>query len=180
LRKGHAFVSTGPLVDLRVNDRMPGDEVTLPAGGGDVAVDATVRSITPLESVELVWNGEVVERIPLSSDRKSARYNKTLHVSRTGWYHLRANGNPAEHHPLDTIYAQAFTNPVWVTVDHRPPRDAAAATYCLKWIDTLQQMAGAWPGWRSQRERDHVFAQFEEARDVYRKFLREATSATQP
>ena len=159
---------------------MPGDEVQLPAGGGDVVIDASVQSITPLENVELVWNGDVVEKIPLSPDRKSAQFKKTLHVARSGWYHLRANGSPAERHPLDTIYAQAFTNPVWVTVDHQPPRSAAAATYCLQWIDKLQQMARAWPGWRSQQEQDHVFSQFDEARGVYRSFLSEANSAARP
>jgi hypothetical protein len=53
-------------------------------------------------------------------------------------------------------------------------RSRAAAEYCLKWIDKLQQLAEAWPGWRSQKERDHVFAQFNEARAVYRKFLQES------
>ena len=33
LRKGNAFVSTGPIVELTVNGRMPGETVALPAGG---------------------------------------------------------------------------------------------------------------------------------------------------
>lgn len=175
LRNGHAFVSTGPLVELTVDDRMPGDEIRLPAAGGEVSVVARVQSITPLESVTLVWNGEVVEKIPLSADRKGAQLTKKLKVARSGWYHLRAEGNPKERYPLDAEFAQAFTNPVWVTVGDQPVRNAAAATYCLNWIDKLQQMAEAWPGWRSQREKDHVYAQFDEARAVYRKFLEEAT-----
>ena len=55
---------------------------------------------------------------------------------------------------------------------------AAAAAYCLKWIDKLQQMADKWPGWRSQKEKNHVYAQFDEARGVYRKFLEEATATS--
>jgi hypothetical protein len=39
-------------------------------------------------------------------------------------------------------------------------------------------MAAAFPGWRSQREKDHVFAQFEEARQVYRRMLSEASTIT--
>ena len=35
-------------------------------------------------------------------------------------------------------------------------------------------MAEEWPGWRSQKEKDHVYAQFEEAREIYRKFAGEA------
>lgn len=175
VRNGHAFVTTGPLVELTVDGRMPGEEIRLPAAGGEVSVIARVQSITPLESVALVWNGDVVEKIPLSSDRKSAQFNRKLRVARSGWYHLRAEGNPKERHPLDAEFAQAFTNPVWVTVGDRPVRSAAAADYCLQWIDKLQSMAEAWPGWRSQKEKNHVFAQFDEARAVYRKFRDGAT-----
>ena len=169
-------MTTGPLVELTVDGRMPGDEVRVPAQGARVAVTARVRSITPLETVTLIFNGEVVEQIPLSADRKSAQYSKDWKVARSGWYHLRAEGNPKERYPLDTTFAQAFTNPVWVTVGDRPVRNAAAAAYCLKWIDKLQQMAEAWPGWRSQKEKDHVYAQFDEARGIYRRFLAEAAN----
>ena len=34
LRHGHSFVSSGPLVELRVNGRISGEEVELPAAGG--------------------------------------------------------------------------------------------------------------------------------------------------
>jgi TolB protein len=178
LRKGRAFVTTGPLVELTVNGRMAGEDVKLPASGGDVAIAARVRSITPLDRVTLIFNGEVVETIPPSPDRKSARLSKTLRVTRSGWYHLRAEGNPNERYPLDTSFAQAFTNPVWVTVGDRPVRSTTAANYCLKWIDKLQEMAEQWPGWRSQKEKNHVYAQFDEARAVYRKFLQEATATS--
>jgi TolB protein len=180
VRRGRAFVTTGPLVELTVNGRMPGEEAKLPASGGDAAIVARVRSITPLESVTLIFNGEVVEKIPLAADRKSAQFSKTLKVTRSGWYHLRVEGNPQERYPLDTTFAQGFTNPVWLTVGDRPVRSATAASYCLKWIDKLQQMAEAWPGWRSPKEKDHVFAQFEEARRVYRKFLEEAMATSSP
>jgi hypothetical protein len=178
VRKGHAFVTTGPLVELTVNGEMAGDDVTLPAAGGNVTVNARVRSITPLETATLIFNGEVIDRIPLSADRKSAQYAKELRVTRSGWYHLRAEGNPKERYPLDTTFAQAFTNPVWVSVGGKPVRNAAAAAYCLKWIDKLQELAEKWPGWRSQKEKDHVYAQFDEARAIYRRFIEEATATS--
>jgi hypothetical protein len=34
--------------------------------------------------------------------------------------------------------------------------------------------AHAWPGWRAQQEKDHVYAQFDEARAVYRRLASEA------
>ncbi len=174
LRQAKAFVSTGPLVELTIDGRIPGEEIRLPAGGGSVQLQARVRSITPLEKALLVFNGEVVEEIPFSGDRTRLDLQRTLPVTSSGWFHLRAEGSAEERFPLDCGYAQAFTNPVWVIVDEKPVRSREAADYALSWMDRLQEMAEAWPGWRSESERAHVFAQFEEARQVYSKRKSEA------
>ena len=176
LRAGYAFVSTGPLVELTVNGMIPGETLSLSAGGASVDIKGHVRSITPLERVMLVFNGEVVEEVPLMGDRKSVDFSRSLQVTKSGWYHLRAEGSPAERFPLDAAYALAFTNAVWVTVGNQPIRSRTAAEYSINWIDKLQQMADVWPGWRSQKEQDHVYAQFEEARQTYRRFASEATT----
>ncbi len=166
LRQGHAFVSSGPLVELTVNGKIAGDEVTLTAPG-DVDVALRVRSIVPLDHVFLVAGGVTVAEVPLSGDRRTATLTRSIRFAQSGWIHLRAEGKPSERFPLDTTYAQAFTNPVWITVAGRPVRNRDAADYGVKWIDKLQKMAEDWPGWRSDREKAHVFAQFEEARQVY-------------
>ena len=174
MRDGHAFVSTGPLVELTVNDKLPGETVELPAGGGTVEISARVRSIVPLEKALLVHNGEVIDEVVLDGDRKSLDYTKSIQVTDSGWYHLRAEGTPEERYPIDSGYAQGFTNPVWVTVGNQPVRSRAAAEYSIRWIDKLREMAEAWPGWRSQKERDHVFAQFDEAKTIYQGFAEQA------
>lgn len=174
LRHGHAFMSTGPLVGLTINRKMPGDDVPLPAAGGIVDVGGWVKSITPVDKVMLVSNGELLAEIPLTGDRKSVEFTRQIKVTRSSWFHLRVEGKPTERHPLDTGFAQAFTSPVWVSVGNQPVRNQAAAEYCLKWIDKLQALAEADPGWRSQWERNHVFAQFDEARLIYRRFAQEA------
>ena len=174
MRDGHAFVSTGPLVELTVNNKIPGETVELPAGGGTVEISARVRSIVPLEKVLLVHNGEVIDEVMLDGDRKNLDYTRSIQVTESGWYHLRAEGTPEERFPLDSGYAQAFTNPVWVTVGDQPVRSRAAAEYSIRWIDKLREMAEAHPGWRSQKERDHVFAQFDEAKVIYQGFAEQA------
>ncbi|MFQ5740428.1 MAG: CehA/McbA family metallohydrolase [Acidobacteriota bacterium] len=173
LRQGHSFVSTGPLVQLTVEGRMPGEEVQLPAAGGEVKIEATIESITPLRTVLLVFNGEILEDISVAG-KKRIRLQKLFRISRSGWFHLRAEGAPVDRYPLDCDYAQAFTNPVWIRVGDRPVRSRAAAEYSIQWISKLRSMAESWPGWRSERERVHVLKQFEEARHVYEKFAREA------
>lgn len=173
MRDGHAFVSTGPLVELTVNDRLPGETVELPAGGGTVDITARMRSIVPVETALLVHNGEVIDEVRLDGNRTSLDYTTSVQVTESGWYHLRVEGTPEDRFPLDARYPQAFTNPVWVTVGDQPVRSREAAEYSIRWIDKLRQMAEDWPGWRSQKERDHVFGQFDEARQIYQTFAEE-------
>jgi hypothetical protein len=72
---------------------------------------------------------------------------------------------------MDVAYTQAFTNPVWFQVGDEPIRNPESASYGLRWIDRLQELADSWPGWRSEREKAHVYQQFDAARDVYRANL---------
>jgi len=174
MRAGRAFVTNGPLVELSVDGALPGETVSMPAGGGPVHVHAQVRSIVPLEKATLYFNGQPVDDIALSADRRTADFRKIVQVTRSGWYHVRAEGAPADRFPLDTAYPQGFTNPVWVTVANHAVRDRESAEYALRWIDRLQKLADAWPGWRSPKEKEHVYGQFEEARKVYRRLASEA------
>jgi hypothetical protein len=166
---------------------MPGETLELtsnPAAGGEgraVEVEAHIQSITPLAKLEIVFNAEVLEEIVIDDGnsrdgRRGVDLNRSIAIDRSGWLHLRVEGNPADRFPLDAGFAQAFTNPVWLTVDGRPVRSREASEYSLQWIDRLQQMADQWPRWRSEAEKDHVFAQFEEARRVYRRRATEDTA----
>ena len=166
LRNGNAFVSTGPLVELTVNGRIPGEEVEL-AASGTVEIQGRVRSITPLDKAYIVFNGEVVEEIPFTGERLELDLSRSFPVSGSGWFHLRVEGKNEERFPLDANFALGFTNPVWVTVAGQPVRNRASAEYSIRWIDKLRAMAEEWPGWRSDKEREHVFAQFDEARRIY-------------
>ncbi|MDH3225071.1 MAG: CehA/McbA family metallohydrolase, partial [Gemmatimonadota bacterium] len=173
LREGRAYVSSGPLIELTVEGEAPGGSVNLDSARA-LTVQGRAWSITPLLRAELVWNGEVVRTYEFEGERTELEIHDQLEVEGSGWAHLRVEGDPGERWPLDASYAQAFTNPVWVYVDGQPIRSAEAADYAVRWIDKLQSMAEAWPGWRSQRERDHVYAQFDEARRIYRRRGEEA------
>ena len=169
LKRGRAFVSSGPLLEMEVGSALPGDTVQLPAGGGAVTVTGRLRSITELNEVLLVCNGEEQQRFPLRRNRNSLDISYAFNITRSGWCHLRTEGEAAERFPMDVGYVQAFTNPIWFQVGTDPIHNPEAAEYGLRWIDNLQSQAEAWPGWRSEAEKAHVFGQFEQARDVYRK-----------
>lgn len=177
LRGGRAYVTTGPLLQVDVDGQGPGEDVEL-ATPGDVTLRAEVRSISPLEIVEVVQNGEVIHTERLTGDRTSLRLELDVPFAQSGWVHVRAWGSPDERFPIDLNYAQAFSNPVWVSVDDAPVRDRASAEYGVRWIDTLRELADAWPGWRSEAEKAHVYGQFDEARAIYEAFAEDAQGAS--
>jgi len=174
LRRGHVFVSSGPLVELTVNGCMPGEQIQLPASGGSVAVEVHVRSIVPVAKMLLVFNGTVIDEFAPNGERRQFDVTKSYPVTGSGWFHVRVEGNAEDRAPLDTAYPLAFTNPVWVRVGERPVRSRAAAEYSIAWIDRLQKLAEAWPGWRSAQEQAHVFAQFAAARQIYQRLAADA------
>jgi len=111
VRSGRTFLSGGPLVTLSVDGREPGDTVALP-GPGTVSVHATVRSIFPLSSLEVVCNGEVVARTAADGGRQ-AEISAELRIPANSWIACRAFG--ADYH-LDEWGRQVFahTSPVYV------------------------------------------------------------------
>lgn len=165
LLAGRGFVSNGPLIEFTLDGRMPGEERALPAGA-TVTIKAEVYSAAPLERVEVVRNAEVVFSAPLTEAGRRATIDRTFDARESGWYSVRAIG-PNRSFPVENTRPQAVTNPVYVIVGGRPIRDRASAEYFVRWIDRLTEMAAAHPGWRSEKEKAHVLAQFAEARAIY-------------
>ena len=179
LREGRTYFTGGPLLEFTVAGKMPGDAVRLPAGGGRVQIKARAWSITPLSQVVIYRNGAIVKQVPVDPTHWSVRPNKPcaeleidVDVEQSGWYSLYAEGPYSD--VLDVRFPQAATNAVRVYVGDEKIRDRSSAEYFVRWIEKLGAMADQWPWWRSQKERDHVFSQFNEARRVYENLALEA------
>lgn len=171
MKRGRAFVSSGPLLEFSVGTALPGDTVSLPEGGGTITISGRLRSVVEMSSLLLICNGEEVERFNLGRDRTRADVSYELDVERSGWCHLRTEGETSDRFPMDVNYTQAFTNPIWLQVGDQAISNPESASYALQWIDKLQGLAEAWPGWRSEEEKAHVYGQFDAAREVYRARL---------
>jgi TolB protein len=167
IKRGHTFFSTGPLLELKIDGKIPGEEIRLPAQGGTVTLEVRAESIAPLAKLVIYRNGEVFRELP--PDRP---FQEQVKVTASSWFSLYAEGPP--YRSLDAEYPQAATNAIRVYVGGQKIRNRASAEYFIRWIDKLRGMADAWLGWRSQKEKDHVFAQFDEARRVYERLAREA------
>jgi hypothetical protein len=172
IRQGRTFVTNGPLLQFKVNGQMPGAEIRLPAGGGSVTAAAQMDTMVPVEKLEIFWNGRPVETVPVASDARTLRIEKTIPVKESGWLTLRARGGPS--HPVDDSYVVAETSPVYVYAGDKPIRSKADAEYFIRWIDGITKLAEEHPGWRSDQERKHVLSQFAEARKIFEERASEA------
>ncbi|MBI3696361.1 MAG: CehA/McbA family metallohydrolase, partial [Acidobacteria bacterium] len=158
-RAGRTFVTNGPLLDFRIDGRLPGDEIRLPAEGGEIELQGRVESVAPVDKLEVLRNGQVIES-------GTTEISKRIRVSGSGWYTLRILGSNAQR-PIDDRFAYAETGAIYVMTGDQPIRSRTDAEYFIRWIEDIARQAEQHPGWRSDRERKHVLSQFAEARKVF-------------
>jgi TolB protein len=166
LRAGRSFATNGPIVMFDLGGRGPGDEIRLPPGRRIVPARVTLRSIVPVDHLEIVGNGRVVADLPLTGDRTAADLSANLTIEGSGWYTLRAWSAESRHPVLD-IYPFATTSPVYVRCGAEPVRSASDARWFLSWIDRLIADAGADPGYNNAREKEDVLRTLRAGRAVY-------------
>lgn len=134
LREGRSFVTNGPLLELDVNGKAPGDVIRSDAPV-NVSVTARAESRVPLRRIELILNGRVVASHEATGSTKMS-LRSTREVDRSGWMALRVHGD-ADAFALGAA-AQAHTAPVYLEVGGQPARpDPKAAALFVEWIDRL-------------------------------------------
>ncbi|MGE5204998.1 MAG: CehA/McbA family metallohydrolase [Chlamydiota bacterium] len=166
LRHGHTFATNGPLLRFTLEDQPIGGELKVPAGSNQVKFTAAMRSIVPVDHLQVLCNGNVVREIPLSKQRDAADAEGTLPISKSGWCILRAWNEKAELPVLD-LYPYATTSPIYISVGGEPVRSAKDAAYFVAWIDRLSQAVAGYPDWRSAMEKEHVLKLLSDARAIY-------------
>ena len=165
IKAGKTFATNGPLINFELAGNYPGGEVKLP-GKGDVSYHVSLRSIVPIDHLEIVCNGKVARQIELKADRKSADARGILTLDTSGWCVLRAFGDKAEYPILD-LYPYATTSAVYVTVTGAPLHSPEDATFFAKWIDRLIAATDASAAWNTSVEKSSVLNRLKEARKKY-------------
>jgi dipeptidyl aminopeptidase/acylaminoacyl peptidase len=168
LKRGRTFVSNGPLLSFALEGREAGDEIALPAGGRALSAKIGLRSIVPVERLEVVRNGDVVATVPLSEGGTRADATISIPVSESSWLTLRA-WSPGAAEPVLDIYPFATMSPVYVTVGGRPIRNAGDARYFTRWIERIAEAAAAHPGWNDETEKKEVLARIAQAKAVFQQ-----------
>jgi TolB protein len=164
VRRGRTFMSTGPLLFLRVDGQEPGGEIRLSANGiQSVRVSAEAMSITPMDSLQIVVNGHIVRTVR-ARDRARITLDDSVAIPQGGWIAARVLGPHSKY--IGDDYAFAHTSPVYVVRDgHRfvGQEDVKFLTATVDAIWTRVERSR----WRSDTERDRFRAMIDSARAVY-------------
>jgi TolB protein len=166
LKHGHTFATNGPLLGFTLGDQQVGGELQLPPGESKVKFSGWLRSIVPVDHLEVICNGRVVRELKLSDDRESADIEDAVPLSQSGWCLLRAWSEKAEHPVLDA-YPYATTSPIYVVAPGSAVKPTEDAAYFIAWIDRMTQDAKSNRDWNTEAEKKSVLDLLEQARVVY-------------
>jgi hypothetical protein len=149
-RAGKSFVTSGPLLLLKVNGKEPGEEIRLPEGTHTLKVDVEVKSITPVESIEVMHDGKSLGNV------------KSVTVDHSGWISVQVKAKYTRD-PIRRPFPFAATMPVWISVGGKPVRSKADAQYFVDWIDRTLERAMRL-SFNNETERRETRRLYEEAR----------------
>ena len=164
IKSGKTFTSNGPLVGLLVEGKEPGEEIRLDRKGR-LKYKGFMRSALPIDKLEVVQNGQVIQSVALTGNRRSADFTGVMDVQRSGWVLVRAYSESTP--DLLDLYPYATTNAVFIDVNDQPLKSAEDANYFLQWIDRIEEAAGKVNTFISEAEREAVYRDIREARRIF-------------
>ena len=166
LRQGRTFATNGPLLEFKLRGEMVGSELKFDAPQHAVPFTAKLRSIVPVDHLEVVCNGKVAQTLKLEGVRDSADVTGTIPLRDSGWCVLRAWSDKAEYPVMDN-YAYATTSPVYVTIAGKRAFSKEDADYFMAWIDRTIEITDKYPDWNSAEEKQGVMKKLRDAQAVY-------------
>ncbi len=113
VKEGHTFVSSGPMIDFKVNGQIPGDQIDLKKAS-TLTIEAKGYGHpdqVPLSKLEIIAHGEVIDSVTLNDPNQSAGIMSIeidLPVDQGVWIAARCYAGPSQ---------AAHTTPVYVTVN---------------------------------------------------------------
>ncbi len=174
MRAGRTFSTNGPMLVLRVNGHLPGDTVELRKGEKvKVLVEALARE--PIERLELVANGEVVDTTRPAAGNTRLAWKRALDAAGHTWLAARCFLAPGE-----TI-RMAHTSPVYFSGPGAGWNAREDARYFLAWLDELISISESEQGrFQNLEEKNQVLQIYRQARDFYAKRASDDAAAGSP
>jgi TolB protein len=165
IKAGRTFATNGPLLRFSLGGQGVGGEVRLDKKQ-EVQFSAELFSVVPVDHLQIVCNGKVIQEI--NSYHSAAQIRGSILLDTSGWCVLRAFSDKAEYPILD-LYPYATTSPIYVSVAGAPVQNSADAAYFVAWVDRLISAARSNTSWNTEAEKQSVLSMLQEAREKYAK-----------
>lgn len=143
VRSGNTFTTSGPLISLKVDGKVPGQEIRLPASGGALEVEAWVQSVQPFHELQILVNGKIVDSQSAGDGVLETHLKTKIHLDGSAWIAARCLSRLLVWH-IWPIHIAAHTSPVYVRCGEQDlfsPSDAAFMLTLIEggltWLDTL-------------------------------------------
>jgi hypothetical protein len=138
LRLGHTFLSGGPLIWFTVEGQLIGSQLRV-SKGGTVEVEAAVRSIFPIHSLQIVQGGKVVAETTEAAGAKHLTLRERIKIEGDSWLAARCAGpgyRARPHHDRRQRGIMAHTSPIYIRCQETYELcDPATLFYMLTLID---------------------------------------------
>jgi putative membrane-bound dehydrogenase-like protein len=158
---GRSFMTSGPLIELTVDGKRPGDVIALDSPR-KLPVRLEVNSVTcPVTHIQLLYNGRVIMEYKPQGRPDAGEYfvhTSELDLTEPAWIAARAFSKS----PSGNADAESHTNPVYVEQGGRKPFSPASADWLLAKLD--EQIADH--AARDVPEKSKAVEYFQRAREI--------------
>ncbi|WP_100629447.1 CehA/McbA family metallohydrolase [Algoriphagus formosus] len=166
---GKGFVTTGPALLFQMGENAkPGDVVS----SGKQDWSATLASTNDIDVVELIVNGEIVEKLEGVKAGETREYQGKVTLPEGGWVAIRAYASEIREDSWPSMHARPFahSSPIWIESigSTDPASKKTAAADLIRAIDASEKIARQAYG---EIEMNRMMNRFEEARKVLRGML---------
>ena len=170
VRDGRTFASSGPLLFLSVEGKQPGDEIHLTASQStSISTKIDVSSISPLDKVEILVNGEVTKRWTALENGPNWKFKTSVNVPVGGWIAARAIGPPSRY--IGDTFAFAQTSPVYIIREGNSFTSASDARFLLQLVDEHWRLVNARKSWSNEAQEHWYRQNVEQARVYYEEVI---------
>jgi hypothetical protein len=150
------------------------------ASGQAYRAKLTVRvtSRVPLERVEFIQNGNVIETREVDTGAQPVRFEKDVEISGSSWFAVRVTGRPSRGVPDDGLpgypddgVPRAHSGVVYVTVDGKATLIREDIAMLLRWTDRLWLYLEERNNFGTSNNRELAKKTIDKAREHYQKKL---------
>jgi hypothetical protein len=169
LRSGHSFATNGPMLFLRVNGAGPGSALSLyQSEAQPVRIQAEAVSPRPLDRLEIVHNGSVLQSVSDSNGRGTLSIDIRRDIADVGWVAARCFERPAE------AIRFAHTSPVYLQKGEQFEIAREDVQFFIDWIEREIRYYSESGNFQSVDHLDDVLSFYRKAERFYRALLKSA------